>query len=369
MNSRQSFAYYNEIDPGAAAWLRELISEGLIAPGLVDERSIEDVQPDDLRSFRQCHFFAGIGGWSYALRLAGWPDDKPVWTGSCPCQPFSAAGKGKGFADERHLWPAWHWLIGQCRPRVVFGEQVAAKAGRTWLDLVSTDLEAEGYRCGPVVLPACGVGAPHIRQRLWFVADSEPPQRGALALRRADDQHEVREGEEGASGAGERGETCGVADSHALPSRQGRSLDGGRHQGGDAQSRAGLGGGGVSEPMGNPIGPRLAGRSQQPDGEELEAAQRAGGNAGGLAQPGSGRLEGGGLPARPGESGQASPYEPWSAAQWVQCLDGKARPIEPGSSPLAHGIPARVVRLRGYGNAIVPQVAAHFVSAYMESAA
>jgi len=87
-------AYYNEIDPFAAEWLRQLIKDGLIADGEVDERSIEDVTPNELAGFTQCHFFAGIGGWSYALRLAGWPDDQPVWTGSCPCQPFSTAGKG-----------------------------------------------------------------------------------------------------------------------------------------------------------------------------------------------------------------------------------------------------------------------------------
>ena len=78
-------AYYNEFDPKAAAWLRELIKRGLIADGVVDERSILDVSADDLVGFTQCHFFAGIGGWSYALRLAGWSDDQPVWTGSPPC--------------------------------------------------------------------------------------------------------------------------------------------------------------------------------------------------------------------------------------------------------------------------------------------
>ncbi len=164
-------AYYNEHDRNAAAWLRELIKAGLIAPGDVDERSIEDVTPNDIAGYTQCHFFAGIGVWSYALRQAGWPDDRPVWTGSCPCQPFSAAGKGGGFDDERHLWPAFHYLITQCRPVTVFGEQVASKDGLAWLDLVQADLEGTGYAVGAVDTCAAGFGAPHIRQRLYWVAD------------------------------------------------------------------------------------------------------------------------------------------------------------------------------------------------------
>ncbi|MHC6139254.1 DNA cytosine methyltransferase [Morganella morganii] len=165
-------AFYNENDPFAAQWLRNLIAAGHIAPGVVDERSIEDVTPDDLRGFTQCHFFAGVGVWSLALRRAGWPDDKPVWTGSCPCQPFSAAGKGNGFADERHLWPAYFHLISECKPGVIFGEQVASKDGLGWLDLVQTDLETENYAVGAVDLCAAGFGAPHIRQRLFWVADT-----------------------------------------------------------------------------------------------------------------------------------------------------------------------------------------------------
>ena len=163
-------AYYNEIDPFAAAWLRELIKAGAIAPGDVDERDIRDVKPDDLRGYTQCHFFAGIGVWSYALRRAGWADDRPVWTGSCPCQPFSAAGKRAGQSDERHLWPHWHHLIRECRPAIVLGEQVASKDGLGWLDLVSADLEGEGYAIGASDLCAAGVGAPHIRQRLYWCA-------------------------------------------------------------------------------------------------------------------------------------------------------------------------------------------------------
>jgi DNA (cytosine-5)-methyltransferase 1 len=165
-------AYYNEIDEYAAQWLRNLTKAGHIAPGDVDTRSIEDVTPDDIKGYTQCHFFAGIGVWSYALRRAGWPDDRPVWTGSCPCQPFSVAGKGDGFDDERHLWPAFHWLIEQRRPVAVFGEQVASKDGYAWLDLVQADMEGTGYTVGAVVAPAAGFGAPHQRHRMYWVADT-----------------------------------------------------------------------------------------------------------------------------------------------------------------------------------------------------
>ena len=162
-------AYYNENDKFAAAWLRLLIQHGAIADGVVDERSIEDVRPEELTEFTQCHFFAGIGGWSRALRLAGWEDTRPVWTGSCPCQPFSTAGKGVGYDDERHLWPSWFHLVGQSKPPIIFGEQVASKAGRAWLDLVQTDMETLGYITGSSDLCAAGISAPHWRQRSWFV--------------------------------------------------------------------------------------------------------------------------------------------------------------------------------------------------------
>jgi DNA (cytosine-5)-methyltransferase 1 len=166
-------AYYNENDDNAAAWLEALIAEGLVAPGVVDRRSIVDVRPSDLAGYTQCHFFAGIGGWSLALRYAGWPDDQPVWTGSCPCQPFSAAGKRKGFADDRHLFPVWRELIRERRPAKVFGEQVASAAD--WLRLVRGDLEAMGYAVGAMPIEAASAGADHLRDRFWFVADADYP--------------------------------------------------------------------------------------------------------------------------------------------------------------------------------------------------
>ncbi|MCA8267421.1 DNA cytosine methyltransferase [Burkholderia vietnamiensis] len=163
-------AYYNEHNKFKAQTLRNLMDAGLIAPGDVDERSIEDVRPDDLHGYTQCHFFAGIGVWSRALRLAGWDDERPVWTASCPCQPFSTAGKGAGFDDERHLWPALFWLIEQSAPIVVLGEQVASSHAEAWLDLVSTDMEAVGFAFGSTAFPAAGVGAPHPRERTYWCA-------------------------------------------------------------------------------------------------------------------------------------------------------------------------------------------------------
>ena len=169
-------AYYNEIDLHAAQHLRNLIDAGHIAPGVVDTRSVEDVTPNDLIGFNQCHFFAGIGGWSLALRRAGWPDSRPAWTASCPCQPFSQAGKGLGFADERHLWPSAHWLVGQRRPVVVFGEQSGSADANEWIDLVQADVEALGYAFGAVAFPSASVGAPHQRDRAYWVADADRQQ-------------------------------------------------------------------------------------------------------------------------------------------------------------------------------------------------
>jgi len=171
-------AYYNECDPYAAQWLRNLISADHIAPGEVDERSIADVAPDDLAGYRQCHFFAGLGVWSYALRLAGWPDDREVWTGSCPCQTHSSAARGRHV--EPDWWPEWRRLIAARQPRALFGEQVAA--ARHWLAGVRSDLEGLGYAVGAANLPAIAVGADHLRPRLYFAGHSDRHSESSLPV-------------------------------------------------------------------------------------------------------------------------------------------------------------------------------------------
>jgi DNA (cytosine-5)-methyltransferase 1 len=165
-------AYYNEIDPYCCAWLSNLMDAGLITKGKIDDRPIQQLTAEDVRRYDRCHFFAGVAGWELALNIAEW-GDRPVWSGSAPCQPFSVTGKGKAQQDERHLWPHWFRLIARVRPSVVFGEQVAGALAHGWWDDAADDLEREGYETGAAVLPACSVGAPHKRDRLWFVAYAE----------------------------------------------------------------------------------------------------------------------------------------------------------------------------------------------------
>lgn len=341
-------AYYNEFDPKAAAWLRELIAQGHIAPGDVDERSISDVRPDELSGYTQCHFFAGIGVWSYALRRAGWPDDRPVWTGSCPCQPFSTAGKGKGTADERHLWPHWFWLIAQCRPVEVFGEQVASKDGRTWLDTVQTDMEALGFAVGAADLCAAGVGAPHIRQRLFFYGDVADATNTRPKGRVSGGQDTQRQDQHGYAGC--IGSTGLMADANSrecdwIAEHEQHECDreaSGRFER-DSEFAGGVAVGGLADNNGVARDEGCTQSRGRNQGSDADAGCRSGGS---------------GVTDRPNPTNGF-----WGGADWIGCRDNKFRPVEPGTFPLADGASARVGRLRGYGNAIVAPLAQTFIEA------
>lgn len=309
--------YYNENDPFAAAWLRELIEAGVISRGEVDTRSITEVTGADVDGFTQCHFFAGIGGWSYALRLAGWPDNKPVWTGSCPCQPFSSAGQRKVDKDERHLWPAFRALISERTPTIIFGEQVASADGRIWLAGIRADLEAMGNVFGAADLCAAGVGAPHPRQRLYWMAYAKSQQT----------------------------RNAGLSRESAEPER-------------------------LADPDSSEQNERASGRQQQICDKRNDSHERMGNSE-------TARLQGQWSEYRPsGErcSGLTGLAMQTGVPQWngptvaVECLDGPRRvSSQPDAFPLAHGVSARMGKLRGSGNAIVPELAAQFIRASIEA--
>ena len=324
---------YNEIDEYASQWLQNLIDSGQISPGRVETKSITELDQIDLIGFDRVHLFAGIGGWEYALKLADWPQELPVWTGSCPCQPFSGAGKKKGVEDERHLWPEMFRLIKACNPPIVFGEQVAGSSGIDWMHTVQADLQAHGYEVAALDICAAGFHAPHIRQRIFWAAVSTewlgkiPSGERWRGRDKGDSERRIRKIQ-----AARLRTVIGMADTS--------------EQGSQRHPRNGIG-----KPESR----------WEPQGQD-------------------------GLVATQSVPDGTNQNNPWSKPDWIGCRDNKFRPVESGSSPLAHGIPrgmgkgrtrqqrmaissARTYRtgsLKGYGNAIVPQVAAWFVRNVLE---
>jgi DNA (cytosine-5)-methyltransferase 1 len=316
---------YNENEPFAIQWLEQLQERNLIPKGKIDGRSITDIRPEDCD--RTSHFFAGIGGWAYALQLAGWNPARDVWTGSCPCQPFSIAGKGTGTSDKRHLWPIWRELIAECRPSVIFGEQTSSKLGREWLSGVRTDLEALGYAVGAADLCAASVNAPHRRQRLYWVAyTGHGGDRGPNRLRDSAPGAVSGAGEDKGSGQG-RQDTSRVRTLDVL-------TDGCQ----------------VYDPVDGLVN-TLRGGASNPDTEAKQGSD--------------------GQDFR--VSGQTGLSDFWDQFDIAECraIDGSVqyRRIEPGLLPVVDGIPSRLRAglIRGYGNAIVPQLAATFIRSFLEA--
>lgn len=320
---------YNENEPFAISWLERLMERNLIQKGSIDGRSINDLTAADCGP--TSHFFAGIGGWAYALQLAGWDPARDVWTGSCPCQPFSVAGAGFGFSDSRHLWPIWYELIKECKPSVIFGEQTASKLGREWLAGVRSDLETLGYAVGAADLCAAGVNAPHRRQRLYWVAyTGHGGDRGWDGFR--DSTSGIIGTERENQGGGESGEGTG----RLRPLDE--STDGGA--------------------IGVPDGVMGYSNSFNLEGSRAEWRLRQGSR--------EGESKG---PSTPGLHGLLD-NDCWDNFDLAYCreIDGntRVRRIEPGTLPVATGIPNRVGRIRGYGNSIVPQLAATFIRSFLE---
>ncbi len=352
--------YYNDNDPKACAWLRELIADGHLPAGDVDERSILEIKADELRGYDQCHFFAGVGFWSLALQWAGLGTTPGIWTGSCPCQPFSCAGAGKGTADERHLWPVFRDLIVACRPAVVFGEQVASaavigKVGRgvkapavpVWLDGVRADVEAAGYSFGAAVMGAHSVGAPHIRQRLYWVADADGCD--GERIRTQHIKHglfEASRDDYGPAGIGKREEAHRPSDAiqRGIGGGNLRGLGADRQQVQEPQNRAHL----ADEPCDGytdavrPSDAELPDRraEQQPGKPERRWSGLGGSGESGVASDvryarSQGR-HGQELPEHANERA-AVPSMPWGDYRVHRYLDGKDRriPTEPRLFPLA----------------------------------
>lgn len=399
-------AYYNENDDYVAAWLENLIAAGHIAPGVVDRRPIQDVEAFELMEFTQCHFFAGIGVWSHALRRAGWSDDRPIWTGSCPCQPFSAAGKQKGFEDDRHLWPTWFRLIAQCKPAVVVGEQV--DKALDWIDLVSSDLEAQNYAFGAAIISAAGFEGAHIRHRNYFVglqhseSDgwqqrwSEPNERSPV-IRRGDIgladsiscgcSGPCRCSEEQRQRIAERGLLGGLGNSGVQSGERGaRSISGteasstsarhpdGRHDHGHSDA-------GEIIRLADNNNKRLSAqtvtgfRDEEYNIESRDDFSR-------LADTECEQWERRWTGTESDKSGSVerterlcdvdevrttnAPMLGRTAVDWLYGRDGKWRPVESGTFPLANAAPARVGRLRAYGNALDAETATQFCEVVRE---
>lgn len=281
-----------------------------------------------------------------------------VITGGFPCQPFSVAGKRRGKDDERHLWPAMLRVIDAIRPDWVCGENVPGIVGMVLADILS-DLEATGYQCAPFIIPACAVGAPHIRDRIWIIAHATGERCGeARQLRRDESAERITSGSEARDLADSKGDGL-------QPGRNGERAE-------SQHAESIVSGEDVAHT--NKIERNGSGRTWHRRSESSDRSQSLADAASEQAERDNAR----GFqqePARNGEvvsdassAGREEFDAPCLAARQGhdtrRIVEGRTHwSTDAGILRVADGIPNRVQRIKCLGNSIVPQLAQIFAKA------
>ena len=336
--------------------------------GDVDERSIADVQASDLTGYQQVQLFAGLGGWPWAFRLANWPEEWEVWSGSCPCGPWSIAGKRKGFDDERHLWPHMQRLIAGRTPNIVFGEQVSKAPA--WLGLVRSDMEDMDYALGVYPIEAASAGAEHYRDRYFFTGYRTCLMADEYGSRSAQPQGCIGEQRRRFVDNGKIGACGALADSECP--RPFSSAHSGIHSGEKIT-------GARNVELDRFSVPHSVFALADSDNKRSQEPERERGNTG-TQQPSVARSDFRPLVDDPGfgwgegwtesefrRRGFAAPVASIGDCQYVECPDGKWRRLPPpGVRWLATGIPKRIPMLAALGNAIDPRPASAFIASFMD---